>query len=361
MDFLAYVPAAVRAHISTLIEGDSWEPTGWQESLASAERQLTEIDGKIENCTRWGKDDYLSDLMTKKAEAVAHRDSLASDIDCLRRLAHDPRMPEAFALLTREFTDDKQWRSFIYAAWAARVDFTKYRDRFKRVAEMKIKIADTAERLANLIRQFADTGIDGPSEFYSISELLRQTDNYEMQGYNLYMWRAMRRHILGDPTRQDVLEEKEIQLELDLDDPSDSFSRIYHLPGPGNDAPGIVISFTETSSDLDDPIEQERNAIRYGWGTAPHLPSLLDTVAKAAQQWKPSADGFIDAAIASRQRSPKTEYLRAFGNLLIDIHKFTLTTPIMRAIATTANVVINLPDVDVTYDDVRKALAKLGS
>jgi hypothetical protein len=32
----------------------------------------------------------------------------------------------------------------------------------------------------------------------------------------------------------------------------------------------------------------------------------------------------------------------------------------MQAMAIVANVVINLPDVDVTYDDVRKALAKLG-
>jgi integrase len=29
MDFPAYVPAAVRAHITTLIEGDSWEPMGF--------------------------------------------------------------------------------------------------------------------------------------------------------------------------------------------------------------------------------------------------------------------------------------------------------------------------------------------
>jgi hypothetical protein len=40
-------------------------------------------------------------------------------VDCLRRLAHDVRMRDAFALLTREFTDDQQWRNFIYAAWVA--------------------------------------------------------------------------------------------------------------------------------------------------------------------------------------------------------------------------------------------------
>ena len=60
------------------------------------------------------------------------------------------------------------------------------------------------------------------------------------------------------------------------------------------------------------------------------------------------------------QRSPKTEYLRAFGHLLSNNHSFTLTKKIMQAMAIVANVVINLPDVDVTYDDVRKALKKQG-
>jgi hypothetical protein len=87
---------------------------------------------------------------------------------------------------------------------------------------------------------------------------------------------------------------------------------------------------------------------------------LLDTLANAARSFNPSATGMIGAAIASRQRSPKTEYLRAFGKLLSDEHGFALTTPIVKAMAITANVVINLPDVDVTYDDVRKALARLG-
>jgi hypothetical protein len=66
----------------------------------------------------------------------------------------------------------------------------------------------------------------------------------------------------------------------------------------------------------------------------------------------------IGAAIESRQKSPKTEYLRAFGNLLTDVHNFALTKSIMQAMAIVANVVVNFPDVDVTYDDVRKALAK---
>jgi hypothetical protein len=68
----------------------------------------------------------------------------------------------------------------------------------------------------------------------------------------------------------------------------------------------------------------------------------------------------IETPIDSRQQSVKAEYLRAFGNLLTEQHGFILTTDIMKAMAIAANVVINSPDIDVTYDDVRKALAKLG-
>lgn len=355
MDFPAYVPAAVRAHITILIDGDSREPQGWQESLNSAERQLAEIDGKIESCIRWGKDDYLPGLRKDKAEAVAHRDRLAGDVDCLRRLGginplpkggpkqlapNEEPMREAFALLTREFTDDSQWRNFIYAAWAARVDFAKYRDRLKRAAELKGEIADAAETLAKLIRQFSETGISGPSEFYSIPELLRQTDNHEMQGHNLHMWRSMRQHVLGDLPKRDASETN---------------------PAGGEPMPPVEIVIVPMGEKAEiAPEEEARNMLRYAWGTAPDFSALLDTVAKAGRAFKPSESGMIGAAIESRQRSPKTEYLRAFGNLLTDVHNFALTTPTMQAMAIVANVVINLPDVDVTYDDVRKALAKLG-
>jgi hypothetical protein len=251
-------------------------------------------------------------------------------------------MRDAFALLTRECSDDWQWRNFIRSAWAARMDFAKYRDRLKRAAKLKGEIADAAETLAKLIRQFADTGINGPSELYSIPELLRQTDNHEMQGHNLHMWRSMRRHVLGDLPKRDIPEAKP---EGESGEP---------MP-PIN----IVIVPMEGKAEID-PEEEARNMLRYAWGTAPDFSALLGTMASAARAFKPSESGMLGAAIASRQKSPKTEYLRAFGNLLTDVHRFALTTPTMHAMAIVANVVINLPDVDVTYNDVRKALAKLG-
>jgi hypothetical protein len=342
MDFPAYVPAAVRAYITTLIEGHSGDPIGWQESLANAERRLDEINRQIESSIRLGKDDCLPGLRKERAEAVAHRNSLAGDVDCLRRLAHDARMRDAYAILTREFTDDGQWRNFIYAAWAARVDYAGYRDRLRRAAELTGEIAQAAETLARLIRQFSATGINGPSEFYSIRELLRQTDNHEMEGRNLHMWRSMRQHVLGDPPGRDI------QVVMSAEESGEPIAPIEIVRVPIGEKPEIT------------PEEEARNMLRYAWGTAPEFSELLETLADAARAFNPSATGMIGAAIASRQRSPKTEYLRAFGNALTDVHGFALTGPIMKAMAITANVVINLPDVDVTYDDVRKALARLG-
>lgn len=310
--------------------------------MASAERQLAAIEGAIEIKTRRGEHDYLPSLRIQRVEAIAHRDMLAGEVDCLRRLAHDARMRDVFALLTREFSTDEQWRSFIRSAWAARVDFAKYRDRLKRATELKGEIADAAEKLANLMRQFANTGINGPSELYSIPELLRQTDNYEMQGHNLYMWRSMRRHVLGDLPSGDIHGAKPPEVE-NGEPMTQTEIVIVPMDGKANIAPE----------------EELRNMLRYAWGTAPDFSALLGTVANAARAFKPSESGAIGAAIEYRQRSPKTEYLRAFGNLLTDVHKFALTKPILQAIAIVANVVINLPDVDVTRDDVRKALARL--
>lgn len=345
MEFPAYVPAAVRAHITTLLDGDDWEPMGWHKALEEAEESLAKIEAAIEIKSRRGEVEYLDSLRKQKAEAIAHRDKLAGEVDCLRRLAHDARMRDAFALLTCEFTDDKQWRNFIYAAWAARLDFAKYRDRLKRTAELRDKIADTSEKLAGLLRSTADAGFPfWPSEFYSIPELLRQTDNHEMQDHNLHMWRSMRKHVLGDPPMSDVPESQQPQGESE-----------------STTIPEIVIQFVEPGEKPEiDPKEEARNTLRYAWGTAPDLSELLDTLAKAAREFQPSESGMIGSAIQSRQqsRAENKEYLRAFGNLLTEVHGIPLTINIMKAMADVATVVINDRDFVVSYDDVVKAIGK---
>ena len=340
MDFPAYVPVAVRTHITTLIYGDSSDPHGWAASLANADKAFARIDKEIDMYTPRGEDSYLRSLRIQKAEAQSHRDQLAAEVECLQRLGCDPRMRNAFALLTTEFTDDQEWRSFIRAAWAARMDFKKYRDRLKRAAELKDEIAQAAKTLAKLIREFSETGINGPDELYSIPELLRQTDNHEMQGHNLDMWRRMRHYILGDQPVWDLPETKSC--------------------GAGGDP--VAHNGTETTVIYGErkvgPEEEQRNMLHYAWGTAPEFSALLDTVARASLAFSPSESGMIGAAIESRQHSAQTEYIRAFGSLLVDSHGFKLTYPIMKAMEIVANVVNSQPAVDMSYDEVQKALKR---
>lgn len=338
MNFPAYVPAAVRLHITTLIEGDSYDPYGWAACLASAEEAITSIDRAIEIYTQRGEEDHLLSLRIQKVKAQEHRDVLAADVECLRRLGNDPRMREAFALLTKEFTVDQEWRSFISAAWAARMDFTKYRDRLKRTKELINKIAEAAKILASRLRELSEIDMNGPGEFYSVPELLRKTDNHEMNGHNLHMWRTMRPYILGDLPRQDAAEKQSKGENQEPVHPTE-----------------IVIVRTSEITEVD-PKEQARELLRYAWGTAPEFSALLDTVAQAAIGYSPGESGMIGAAIESRKNNAKTAYVRAFGNLLTDSHGFTLNLSIIKAMAIVANVVINQPDVDVTYVDVRKAL-----
>lgn len=342
MDFPAHVPAAVREKLSHYLDSSNGEK-GYIDLLKSAESDLAELVRAIEVRIQRGEVEYLPDLNKKKAEATEYRDMIAGDVACLQRLAHDSRMRDAYALLTREFSADEQWAGFTFSAWAARVNFGKYRERVKRARELKAEIVDAAVNLASLLHRFSATGLCGPDEFYSVPELLRQTDNRDIQSSNFEMWRAMRPHVLGDLTRAQQAAQNATRATRTEAEKAPKF--VVHF-GPGG----------ETEAD---PKQQERDLLRYAWQLAPDLPAILQTVATAARNFQPSETGMIGAAIDTRQRSPKTEYVRAFANRLTESYGLTLTTGIRKAMAVTANVVIDLPDVDVSDDDVRKALLKL--
>lgn len=340
MNFPAYVPVPVRTYISALIDGDPTEPFGWASALESANRELLRIDLAIEECAAIGEPEQLPELRARRAKTEAHRDEIMGSIECVRRLGSDPRMREVFGLLIKEIVDDQQWRSFISAAWVAKIDFGRYRDRHRRAAAMTLELAEAAKKLSKLLVRFSETGVDGPDEFYSIPALLRQTDNHAAGDHNLQMWRVMRPLVLGDRPRSETPEEKKL---------GNSDRAAPH------DAPVIIRHYENLKID---PAHAARENVRYAWGTAPELSAVLDTLAKAARAFRPTESGMIGAAIESRQHSEKTEYIRAFASLLSDTHRFTLTQTMQKAIAIVANVAINSPDLDVSYDDVRKALAK---
>ncbi len=261
-----------------------------------------------------------------------------ADKECLSRLIHDPRMREVYSLLIKEVKKESDWSGFIDAAWSARMDFSARREALKRARELTQEIAKVATNLATLLRHFDATGLYPPLEFHSITELLKKT-SFESSDAN-HMWRMMQKHIFG---------------EIEITEPT---PMTVILP-PKEDEPEIWISETlNTGESISDP----RSSIGYAWEKAPPFSALLDTLAQTALTYEPcEPSSMIASAISSQKTNTKTEYLRAFADLLINVHGFNMTKNMKKIINQTATVVINNPDIDVSYDDVRKALKTLGS
>lgn len=335
MRFPTYVPTVVRAQISTMLDGSPEEGAGWRQLLEDAESHLAKIELAIEANVPTGIETIQDRLRVLKAEANVERNAVLQDIECVERLVQDARMRDVYSSLASDFSDS-QWRSFIHAAWAARVNYAKYRDRLTQAEYLRREIVSTAKALASLLTKFEQTGSMAPAEFSDITALLRGTDNDKDRGRNLHMWRLMRSRVLGE-------------------EPENEEPKPEHKPASATD---FRARFLDSQVKLEiDPSKAARSDIRYAWSTAPDLSSLLETVAKVAEELRPREHGMIGSAIESRKSNVKTEYIRAFGHLLTDLHTFLLTPKIKRAMVIVSNVVTNDPDIDVTYDDVRKALS----
>ena len=50
MDFPSYVPSAVRVSVAALLDGDSWERTGWLSVLTQYEADLQRIQRQQDEC-----------------------------------------------------------------------------------------------------------------------------------------------------------------------------------------------------------------------------------------------------------------------------------------------------------------------
>jgi len=345
--FPPYVPSPVQKLFTALIEGDAWEPYGLAASLEHAEEELREIALAIEFRTRQGAIEYLPSLRRQEAEAAKRREMIASHINCLQRLVYDRRMRDAYLLLIPEISKDEQWHLITNCAYAADGDFEDLRERLKLAWRAKDEIGKAAEKLKKALYKFYQSGVEGPEEFHSIRALLCKTENTDFGGYNRDIWQAVRKDVLGEREREPKANE---QYELDL--PLSEYERELIVDGVPTQR--LIIRFVSP----EEPVEHDPLApLRYGWEKVPSFAALVDTVAKAARNYKPPELGMISAGIESRQRNVKTQYVRALAYLLLSSNKFDLTNRLIRAIAVIATVVINLPDADVTPDDVRKALA----
>ena len=260
---------------------------------------------------------YVPETVRLHINALTEDDSTKQAGDrlaVLMRLGHDGRMGEVYQLLTREFSDDAHLRGFVYSAWSAHLKFLAYRERLKRADDLREKIVAAANQLAVLLRTADNIDFASwPAEFSNVQALLRGTDNHEFSGRSMYEWRRLRGHLLGDV--------------------------------------GFTTSQRNAKSKGGRPPSNG-----YMWGLAPPVSELLDTMAKVARSFKPNETGMVGAAIATRQRNEKLEYLRAFAHLLTETHQIVLNSATMQAMAMTANVVINDANMDASVADVRHAL-----
>lgn len=332
MDFPSYVPNAVRERISAMLDDDDkLDNYTWRRALADAEAKLIALEERREALPYDPAESTR--LRIECAEQTAHRNAIAEEIACLERLACQPEMQSAYSRLVGALNTDAQLASFIRAAWGAQMNYGKIRQNLKDAAEMARKVADAAGTLAELLRRSERFGTYLPSEFFSVQALLKATDHPEGDR-NHYMWQGMRRVVLAE-----------------------SEPRLEAPPGPFVAPPKIEIKSVslEDAAPID-PADAARDMLRYAWATFPGMDRIIDTMQRAARECEPTETGAIGAAVARQKNNPKTEYLRAFGSLLRNEYRIELTREIMHAMATTATVVLNDSEIDVTYDDVRKAV-----
>jgi len=314
MIFREFVPSAVKAQLSFLMLGNKGT-RGYGAIHDEAKSKFNALDQTLTLRIAAGERDGLDDCRADLRAAKRNLELAQAEVDCLNRFATRDEMKEAFDALGAEFTTDAQWAAFIHAAWAARMDFSKFRDRQKRARDLCSEIKDTADHLATLLDEF-DNVSDSPPEFHLIPTLLEKTEARELGGHNLHWWSSMRPIVLGHP--------KEVPSGLE---------------------------------DFDEWEERARKTLRVAWAAAPHLPALLRTVASVAGDFTPTEHGVIGAALQTRQHSPRTGYIRAFGRILIDGGVVRLNQAVMSGIASVATVAINDEALTVTIHDVRQALA----
>jgi hypothetical protein len=324
MEFCNFVPAAARSYILEMINGEPPKWDGLQRLVDKAKEQLDQLLKK--NQAKVEQGNLLSAAAVREQRrAEAHYKQLLGDLDAVQRFGTDLQMEPAYKALKKSSDKDEPLRRFLHAAWGARIDFLRYKDALDRATILSEEIAVDAENLSTKIRDLFETFHDTPLELHSVSELLRQTDNHELDGHNRGMWRIHRGLILGDP----------------LSEPGGSL--------PTEEAKGLDPS-TTTAEEL------YRRDLRYAWGVAPNFVELLSEISKIMRKFVPQEHGYIGAGVSLREANGKTAYIRGLYKLLKDAHGFKIDLPIKQAMAAVTAVMLNNPDIDVTTNDVTKAI-----
>ena len=280
---------------------------------------------------------YIPTAVSKYWGDPAYSWDSETDRKCLKRLIERESMRGVYELLATTFRDEldalgsdktdiqvkshigKGTVTFLECARHTNLDFEPYRNNKKNAPSLLEDISSTAKKLASLLQRLDK--MRAPMWVYvpSVHQLLKNTDNPRRES-----WRLLRHHILGPPENA---------------------------------------TSDEYNEDQNDQSEIEIGRLRHAWNTAPALSYLLETLAIHSRQEieRPyPTDTMIGAAISSQKHNRKTEYIRAFIRSLRDYDGIVMTKEVMHAAATAAEVVLDKPDITVTYDDVRKLAMQLG-
>ena len=305
MNFPAYVPAAVRSHVSRLLPviTDIIDTPRAQTPRVVREyfQEQNKTGDYYERRFTSFADEHLATIIEKRAD----RRDLELHKECLIRLGQDERLREAYGLLVTQFSEDESWHKLVWAAATATLDFETHRIGLFDASELCNRIGAVSDYLAFLLRQVKDCHVWVPS-FYSFSALINgdgvgSTDDDKLVPDSLLWLRV-----------EDVLKK-------------------------------LAETACVTGSEI---------------ANRSHNPSNPLAWRIAYTEYNSPQNTLVMSALKTRQSNPKTEYLRAFGCGLTLRDPDALTAIVQKAMADIATVVINHPDIVVTYDDVRAVFAK---
>lgn len=314
-----YVPAPAREFIETELKATN--ESGLAAFSESATSYAAAIAQQIEHVSRSKDKSSLPALRERLENANVTRDEALTQFECLRRLACDRRMQGPYNSLYSVLTSQDQWATFLCAASGALCDWRDHQDRLRRRKQLRDEIAKKARELAILLREaHRNGGLTCPPVFHYTLDLLLKTKRSDRRTSSADNWTYLRDWL------------------------SVGSSRGEHT--------GAAVSDEVLKHD-----ELVRTFVRNGLDGAPEPSLLIDALADAAESWTPGPTGHLRFGVASRKRNSKTDYLHALISLL-EAENIPVDSPtMMHAIAIVAAVVINDENVDITYDDVRKAVA----
>lgn len=340
MNFKDFVPKVAQSYLNQLIQGTSDQP-GLSNLVEQLDKliELEAVNNKNhpKELLEFGDEFFRSSTLSFSKMKQDHLTRIAT----LTRLGEDNRMKDAYGILLQELSNNEQWNRFLWAAWSADREFKAHKEELKTAQTLAKEIGNTADKLSQLLVEFQSLDLQNrPREFYDVRQLLNITDNTHTLNYHFDRWRNLRPSVIGQhyPAVNAI--------KYDYDESNTDFYLIEEYQAQLEQE----IEFIEKN------YGEAEAKTHLAWCSAPHFSKLLKSLSKAASEYSPAKDEVTNTAIKSRKSVRKTQYIRAFGQMLFADELLPQSKEIKKAISIVANVVLDDPEIDVSYDDVRKAL-----